>query len=179
MNAQVNTWVLHCNRRKLLLKDTILKLSKSGKLGCVVWQSLHSLFCVVSCEEMKKIEERKLTPEEIALIKAQWKAENEAKKEARKEEQRKQWEEEKLRRKEERDKVRKETPSNVRLVFYLQSSSDLSVSWHVLVLSTATSKASRRKVANQRGNETTKNGRAHKVERRKGSGEKRSTNDEK
>ncbi len=57
-------------------------------------------------EMEKQLEEKKLTPEQVAELKAKWKAEKEAMKEAKKEELKKQWEEEKQRRKEERDKVR-------------------------------------------------------------------------
>ena len=54
------------------------------------------------CLEMKQqLQESKVTPEQIAELKAKYKAE----KEAKKEEMRKQWEEEKQRRKEEREKV--------------------------------------------------------------------------
>ena len=58
-------------------------------------------YFLLSLEIKQQLEESKVTPEQIAELKAKYKAE----KEAKKEEMRKQWEEEKQRRKEEREKV--------------------------------------------------------------------------
>ena len=58
-------------------------------------------YFLLSLEIKQQLEESKVTPEQIAELKAKYKAE----KEAKKEEMKKQWEEEKQRRKEEREKV--------------------------------------------------------------------------
>ena len=67
---------------------------------------IHNAYFFLLCSEIEqRLKEPKMTPEQIAELKAKWNAEREANKEARKEELKKQWEEEKIRRKEERDKA--------------------------------------------------------------------------